>query len=220
MDRLNLSHQQYSMIFNYFYWFLILNINFAIANILLIFAIIFLQMVPSNSIYFFLSMIPMGPAIAAMLGSVEKIATEKDINVFKDYWKFYKAFFSKSLILWTLTLTLLFILALDFVYFIGKPLFPVISPIFIILGFLSLSMVVCGMVLIIKVKQSMKNIIVLSFYLSIKKIYITLLNALLVGLFIFLLVIKPFFALLIMPSLLFFFIFKNCRLAFQNYLEE
>jgi len=216
MFRMNLSHFQYAAIFNYGYWFLMLNLYFAIANIPFILALSILQFVPSNMIYYFITLIPMGPALAALMASLNKIVVEKDISVTKDFWKFYKGSFSSSILLWTITLSLLFILTIDIVVFMDKSIFAMASPLFIILSILLLNMVICGLVIMTKTKHKLKTLFILSFYYSIKKFYITFLNTALACFFIFILLLKPVFAFMVLPSLIFFLIVRNSSLVIRN----
>ncbi|MEH7093727.1 YesL family protein [Neobacillus vireti] len=216
MFRMNLSHFQYAAIFNYGYWFLMLNLYFAIANIPFILALSTLQFIPSNMIYYFITLIPMGPALAALMASLNKIVVEKDISVTKDFWKFFKGGFPASILLWTITLALLFILTIDIAVFMDKSLFAIVSPLFIILSLLLLNMVICGLVIMTKTNHKLKSLFILSFYYSIKKFYITILNTVLACFFIFILLIKPVFAFMVLPSLIFFLIVRNSSLVFQN----
>jgi len=216
MFRMNLSHFQYAAIFNYGYWFLMLNLYFAIANIPFILALTTLQFVPSNMIYYFITLIPMGPALAALMGSLNKIVLEKDISVTKDFWKFYKGSFSASVRLWTITLAMIFILAIDIAMFMDKSLFVIVSPFFIIISLLLLNMVICGLVIMIKTKHKIKMLFILSFYYSIKKFYITFLNTILACFFILILLVKPVFAFMVLPSLIFFLIVRNSSLVIRN----
>ncbi|MBM7654325.1 DUF624 domain-containing protein [Neobacillus cucumis] len=216
MFRMNLSHFQYAAIFNYGYWFLILNLYFSIANIPFILALSTLQFVPSNMIYYFITLIPMGPALAALIASLNKIVVEKDISVTKDFWKFYKGSFPTSILLWTITLALLFILMMDIVVFMDKSLFAIVSPFFIILSILLLNIAICGLVILTKTKHKLKTLIILSFYYSIKKFYLTFLNMVLACFFIFILLVKPVFAFMVLPSLIFFLIVRNSSLFIRN----
>jgi len=141
---------------------------------------------------------------------------EKDISVTKDYWHFYKGNFSESMRLWVITLALLFILAIDIAVFMDKSVFALVSPFFIILAILVLNMVICGLVLMTKSKNPLKTLFILSFYYSIKKFHITFLNTVLASFFIFILLIKPVFAFMVLPSLIFFLIVRNSSLIFRN----
>ncbi|MEH7081253.1 YesL family protein [Neobacillus drentensis] len=216
MFRMNLSHFQYTAVFNYGYWFLMFNLYFAIANIPFILALSTLQFVPSNMIYYFITLIPMGPALAALITSLNKLAVEKDISVTKDYWHFYKGKFSESMRLWSITLALLFILAMDIAVFMDKSVFALVSPLFIILSILLLNMVICGLVIMTQTKHTLKTLFILSFYYSIKKFFITFLNTILASFFIFILLIKPVFAFMLLPSVIFFLIVRNSSLIFRN----
>ena len=216
MFRMNLSHFQYAAVFNYGYWFLMLNLYFAIANLPFILALSTLQFIPSNMIYYFITLIPMGPALAALIASLNKIVVEKDINVTKDYWHFFKGNFLESLRLWSITLVLLFILAMDLAVFMDKSVFAIVSPLFIILSILLLNMVICGLVIMTKTKHKLKTLFILSFYYSIKKFYITFLNTILASFFIFILLVKPVFAFMVLPSFIFFLIVRNSSLIFRS----
>ena len=216
MFRMNLSHFQYAAVFNYGYWFLMLNLYFAVANIPFILALSTLQFVPSNMIYYFITLIPMGPALAALMAALNKIAVEKDISVTKDFWTFYKEDFLGAMRLWSVTLALLFILAMDIAVFMDKSVFAIISPLFIILSILLLNIVICGLLLMTKAKHKLKTLLIMSFYYSIKKFYITFLNTILACFFILILLIKPVFAFMVLPSLIFFLIVRNSSLFVQN----
>lgn len=216
MFRMNLSHFQYAAVFNYGYWFLMLNVYFAMANLPFILALSTLQFIPSNMIYYFITLIPMGPGLAALIASLNKIMVEKDINVTKDYWHFFKGKFSDALRLWSITLALLFILAIDIAVFMDKSVFAIVSPLFIILSILLLNMVNCGLVIMTKTKHKFKTLFILSFYYSIKKFYITFLNTILASFFIFILLVKPVFAFMVLPSFIFFLIVRNSSLVFRN----
>jgi len=216
MFRMNLSHFQYAALFNYAYWFLMLNLYFAIANIPLIAAFSLLKLVQSNAIYYFAALIPMGPAIAAIMAAMKKIVTDKDISVTKDFWRFYKGNFSSSVKLWLVILVLLLILAADIAFFVDKPIFAIISPLFIILSILLLNMLICGLVTLIQTKHRLKTLLILSFYYAIKKFYITFLNLILACFFLLILFIKPVFAFMVLPSLIFFLIVRNSSAIIRN----
>jgi hypothetical protein len=77
-------------------------------------------------------------------------------------------------------------------------------------------MVICGLVLMTKTKHTLKSLFILSFYYSIKKFYISFLNTALASFFIFILLIKPVFAFMLLPSVIFFLIVRNSSLIFRN----
>ncbi|WP_042461453.1 DUF624 domain-containing protein [Neobacillus dielmonensis] len=216
MFRMNLSHFQYAALFNYGYWFLMLNLYFALANIPLIAAFVLLQLVPSNLVYYSAALIPMGPALAALIAALKKIVVEKDISVTKDFWRFYKGNFSSSMKLWLVTLALLFILAMDMAMFANQSIFAIVSPLFIILSILLINMAICGLVILTETKHTLKTLLILSFYYAIKKFYLTFLNLFLASFFLLILFIKPVFAFMVLPSLIFFLIVRNSSAIFRN----
>lgn len=101
---------------NYFYWFLMGNIYFALLNIPLLFLLFFSsppQSLKPSILEVFLCCLPIGPAFTALLGVMGKLIREKHVNITRDFFRMYKMNFKQSSFLWIIELVVLTILYID-----------------------------------------------------------------------------------------------------------
>lgn len=104
---------------NYFFWFLMGNVYFAICNIPLI--LIMLAMIgngkgaadQSISVIGCISCISLGPASAALYSSMGKLVRDKDVNITRDFFKAYKVNFLQALFFSALEIIILVALYTD-----------------------------------------------------------------------------------------------------------
>jgi uncharacterized membrane protein YesL len=165
---------------NYIWWFLLGNIYFGVLNIPLIFTLLIYFIRPVTvslpqgfGFVFFLSLIPIGPAITALCGVMGKLVREKDAYFTRDFFKYYKMNFRQSLLIWVAELSILSILYMDLKYF--KPqgsqafsvFFMVIAVLITVWGLYSYP-------LISRFYFKTLDVIKLSIYYSIKKFKITI----------------------------------------------
>jgi uncharacterized membrane protein YesL len=100
---------------NYIWWFLLGNFYFWLMNI----PYIFVGLVMSRSgdtqinLILILSLIPIGPALTALLSVMGKLIREGDINVTRDFFKAYKTNFFEALFFWTVGLVILLSIKID-----------------------------------------------------------------------------------------------------------
>jgi len=169
---------------NYIYWFLVSNIYFMLVNIPIISIIgvafyIGLEKIPEGFYYIvFISSIPMGPAMAALLSVMGKLAREKSINATRDFFKAYKTNFIQSLITWTAEIIIMCILVFD-VKFIRLKGYPenINTLIFVIMIFIFLlNIYIFPIISRFYLKTS--DILKISAYYMVKKFNITILNVL------------------------------------------
>jgi len=202
-----------STITQYFYWFFTLNILFILTNCLFVVALILLQLHLNNSFYFFLTLLPFGASMVALLSCLNKIVVEKDLRALKDFGYYYHKFFTKSSLIWGGISSLIFIMMNSINYVRNTPFFMILAPPNIILLFLFINMLICSLTLITKSNSRLEDILKLSFYVSIRKGYVTLLNEGLFLIWLFVVFVKPVFGFGILPSIICFLIIKNNELV-------
>lgn len=104
---------------NYIWWFLVGNFYFWLLNmpmLLVVLGIIY-TMGSDNTVLFIITLLPMAPALTALLSTMGKVIREKDINMTKEFFKAYKTNFFDSAIFGLFEVLILLILYFDRVYF-------------------------------------------------------------------------------------------------------
>lgn len=104
---------------NYIWWFLVGSFYFWLVNIplILVFSSMVLSGINRMNWLLVLALIPVGPALTALLSIMGKLVREKELDVTKDFFKAYKINCIDSLFFWTLELIALTILWADIMYF-------------------------------------------------------------------------------------------------------
>lgn len=163
---------------NYIMWFCCGSVYFALCNIPLV--LLLLAFPVSNTIVYymivFLCMLPVGPAITSLFGSMGKLAREKDVEITKEYFKAYRQGFKQSFFLGLLQVTITMVLLVDVRFFsqqsYGKVLVPLVYTIILIISIISLQ----AFSIISRFYLKTQDVIKLSVYYVIKKFKVTLLN--------------------------------------------
>jgi len=84
---------------NYLWWFLLGNFYFWLMNIPFV-VIAFIMLVNNDSSFnliLILSLMPMGPALTALLSVMGKVTRKEDVDLTKDFFYAYKVNFFESL---------------------------------------------------------------------------------------------------------------------------
>lgn len=156
--------------FNYVYYFFAANILFLVSN--LIFIMIYEAAEPNIYAYIllFITAIPMGPSISALLSVMGKLMKEKEIDLWKDYSRAYRQNFKQSLAIWVFLLIVFGILLVDINFVKSTPSYRFLSMFF--LGIMIILMLIALYAFPILTKFSMKtiDIIRVSIYFSIRKL--------------------------------------------------
>lgn len=163
---------------NYIFWFMGGSFYFGLCNILFLFVLLtpIENPDPSYLTILMISLIPTGPAITALLSAMGKLVREKDINITKDYFRAYKQNFVQSLFVWVLGLAAISILLVDISFFKNQSYGIYVIPLMYALIVVVLAMGFYTLPLISRFYLKTKDVIRLSFYYSIAKFKITLLN--------------------------------------------
>jgi len=163
---------------NYIWWFLLGNIYFALTNILFIVVLIGTSSEGASSfnLITLISLLPAGPALVALFSVMGKLVREKDVDITKDFFKAYRQNFFEALFYWTIFLVILSIIYMDVIYFNVNVQFIPIKAIFIILAFILISMILYILPIISRFYFKRIDVLKISFYYTLKKIHITILN--------------------------------------------
>ncbi|GFZ33771.1 hypothetical protein CSC2_42970 [Clostridium zeae] len=104
---------------NYIWWFLVGNFYFWLLNVpmLLVVLGIISTVGSDNTVLFIITLLPMAPALTALLSSMGKVIREKDIDMTKEFFKAYKTNFVESVFFAFFEVVTLGVLYFDRVYF-------------------------------------------------------------------------------------------------------
>jgi len=168
---------------NYVWCFLLGNFYFTITNILFIIAWLSINPkgTPSFNILTVISLLPTGPALVALLSAMGKLVREHDIDMTKDFFKAYRKNFLEALFYWTILLIILSIFYIDIIYFNTNVKFKLVKNILLVVAFIIISMAFYIFPIISRFYLRIKDVLKISFYYTIKKIHITILNLVCLG---------------------------------------
>lgn len=163
-------------LFSYVLWFFLSNFYFIICNLLFI---LFLASFggnynPINLLLMYISLIPMGPAVIALLASMGKVTRDKDISMTRYYFKAYRDNFKQAILIWTIGLTLIFVLTIDLYYFFKQTYGGYFVGIVIVLIVLILFTVINSFVLLSRFFVNTKELLKTGLLYSIKRLNVTI----------------------------------------------
>lgn len=207
---------------NYIWWFFLGNFYFALTNILFIF--VWLGTSSQGDAGFNLltviSLLPAGPALVALLSVMGKLVREKDVDMTKDFFSAYKKNFFEALFYWAGLLVILSVLYVDVLYFNSNAKLTVLKMFLTVIAFIVISMALYIFPIISRFYFKVKDVLKTSFYYSIKKFPITVLNWILfVGLTYMAAKITSPFVLMFFWSVLCYLIMLNTK-PILNELED
>lgn len=193
----------------YLYVFFVINVYFLLGNITFIAVYFLADFTFENILLFYLTLIPAGPAIAAVLSTMGKFIREREVSPTLDYWRSYKRNFGIAIKYWLIQLTILFILVVDFYY--ATRHINIASPLFLILLFVCLMIMMYAFPILTRFEVKLKNLFIVSIYSNFKYFKTTLLNATSIIAFGFIFHFIPSVSSLFIASLIGFFIMYNLQ---------
>lgn len=198
-------------VFNYISWFVLANLYFLASNIIFIGCnIIFgIDMSSNISLLFFISLIPMGPALTALCASMGKIIREKDINITRYYIKSYKINFKQSLQLWCAELGIIFISYINLNLAAKGGILSSFTILFIVVCVFVVALGTIAFPIISRFDFKTIDAIKIAFIYSIKKIHVTAINIITLLIGFFLIYMLPGTVFLCLSSLICFVIMFN-----------
>ncbi|MBU3136899.1 DUF624 domain-containing protein [Clostridium gasigenes] len=165
-------------IFNYIFWFFLLNLFFMIFNIPII---LFFVLVGISNIFlylplFLICLIPIGPSLTALLYCTGKLIRNRDLNIINDFIKGLKLNFKQSTLLWCFELIVMFILYSNIKFFSTSKYSLVLTCLFASLTILVLLTTPYIYILISRFSMNNMNIIKASLILVFTRPMITISN--------------------------------------------
>ena len=160
--------------------FVLANVYFILCNLPFIYYSIVVGVTPEafSVLMLFIFLIPFGPSAVALCASMGKLLRDKDITITSYYFKSYKSNFLPSLKLWGLQLALVFIFVLDYRYFVDRG--NIFGVFFLALAAYTLIMGLYAFPILSRFNLTLKNLIIISLYSSVKKLHITILKIVLI----------------------------------------
>lgn len=159
---------------NYLFWFLLGNIYFWIMNIPYLFVSLTMSLSGNVdvNVILILSLIPMGPALTALLSVIGTLIREGDINLTKDFFRAYKESLFDSLFFWTLGLIILFVIKIDGILIASNPNLHFLSIFTTIISYICIASAFYIFPIISRFHLRKMSIVRLSFKYLIKRAYI------------------------------------------------
>lgn len=186
-------------------WFLISTLWFNLNLVPLFFFFLFVEPTLINIVWYLIGIIPLGPAIGAILGSTIHVIEEDDFSdPGKDFRRYYRKNFLASLKIWLPYLLLIYLFSVNINYYFGlveNNLF-VLGYIFLLLTVI-LSLYLIPVFLIqTKFEFRYKDLLKLGWYYFFMKLKLTIGNLLIIFIIGFLLFILSEWLLLAIPAVL------------------
>lgn len=217
MEKSILDRPIYTIV-HYIYAFLATNVYFLLANACFIFVFYFATFTIENILLFYLSLLPLGPAMAGLFATMDKLVREKMIQPTKDYWYYYRKNFKIAMKYWLIQATIMLILMVDIHY--ANLFAPLLAPLFVILLAASACLMLYAFPILTKFEVKLKNLFLVSFYANFRYFKRTLLNASTIVALGFIYYAIPSVVVLFFMSLLCFFFMFNLQSTFKKMQEE
>lgn len=163
---------------NYLWWFLLGNFYFWLMNIPFV-VIAFIMLVNNDSSFnliLILSLMPMGPALTALLSVMGKVTRKEDVDLTKDFFNAYKVNFLDSLFFSISGLIILTIVFVEIMFFNNNSKLYFIGSIPRIILFICFSLAVYIFPIISRFYLRKKDVLKLSIMCLIRKIYVCLIT--------------------------------------------
>lgn len=163
---------------NYVWWFLLGNIYFALTNILFIVVLIGggSEGVSGFNLITALSLLPSGPAFAALLSVMGKLIREKDVDMTKDFFNSYRRNFLEALFYWSAFIIVMSIIYIDILYMNTNSGLAPVKYILLVAAVILVSMMFYILPIVSRFYFRVKDVLKISFYYTLKKLPVTLLN--------------------------------------------
>lgn len=186
-------------------WFFIITLWFNINLILLFFFFLFVEATLSNMVWYLIGMIPIGPAIAGMIGATYKVIEEDDFSdPGKDFRKYYKKNFLDSLKLWIPFLLLVYTFSVNINFYFNIITNRNMPLVYVYITLLILLVLFLIPLFLIQTKFSFRliDLLKLALFYFFSKIKITIGNFFIIFIIIFIVFMTTEWILLALPGIL------------------
>ncbi len=169
------------LITNYIFWFVLCNLYFIVCTLPFVIYVVLTFMLkdPYGTfkdtwlILFLLSLL-VGPALAASYSTMGKLIREKDLNVTKDYFKYYKMNFKQSFIVWAVQMTVNCLLYVNMSFYSQFEIGTYIKPVILTIGIIINVLLIVALPILSRFYFNFKDLLKCAFYYGIKKFYVTM----------------------------------------------
>lgn len=212
----------------YLYGLILISLYFLFTNILFI-VTMFLALISIQEQLFTLpfillaiavSLIPMGPAWAAVLFTAKNILKKQFYSISKDFFTAYKRFFKKSISVWVILLSAILIIMLNYWAILSYEMFNVLIYILFACVMIITFVSIFVFPLLIEYSLSVKQLLNLALYFSFKKIFLSILLLLILLATLYLLLSLPIIFFLIAPGGYALILYSLCKKMFQKVQAE
>ncbi|GAA4067607.1 YesL family protein [Amphibacillus indicireducens] len=200
-------------IINYIYAFFMTNLYFLLLISPFIMVYYLAEFTVQNILLYYVTLIPFGPAFAALLKTMDKLISDKAIRPTADFWQFFVQNFKVSIKYWLIQWTILVILIIDIYY--ANLNIPSLSIVFLIFILFFLLLMLYTFPILTRFEVKMKNLFVVSIYSMFRYLKVTLLNATTLIAFGIIYYAVPGITVLFFMSLICFFIMYNLQSVFK-----
>lgn len=118
--RKNYINSTFYKYLSYLYYFLGSNLLFLACNLIFIFVYFTFPPILENVLFYFVGLIPAGPALAALMFAMGQLVRTKSLRPWHDFWRGYKMNAISSLKFWLIQLVVMTILWVDVFYFLAN----------------------------------------------------------------------------------------------------
>lgn len=169
-------------IFNYIFWFFLLNLFFMVFNIPLVSFFMFIGISNIFSYFplFLLCLIPVGPSLTALLYCMGKLIRNRDLSILNDFIKGLKLNFRQATLFWCFELLIIFMLYSNIKFFTTAQYSLVLTCLFASLIILLLLMTPYIYILISRFSMKFMDIIKASLVLVFTRPILTISNILII----------------------------------------
>ncbi|MCC5895694.1 MAG: DUF624 domain-containing protein [Alkalibacterium sp.] len=186
-------------------WFLITTLWFNLNLIPLFFFFLFVEATLANLVWYLIGLIPLGPAIGALLGSTMHVVEDDDFSEpGRDFRKYYRQNVWDTLKIWMPYLIVIYLFSVNINYY-----FSIAGSQYVLLGYVfALLILILTLyfipVLLIQIKFSFryKDLLKLGWYYFFMKLKLTIGNFLIIFILVFLLLAISEWLLLAIPAVL------------------
>lgn len=186
-------------------WFFISTLWFNIHFVPLFFFFFFLEATLANIVWYLIGIIPLGPAISALIGSTLKVIEEDDFSEpGKDFRYFYKINFTDSFKVWLPYLFLTYIFSVNINYYINLASneLGLLAYFFVLLIVIMTLLLIPVFIIQTKFSFRYRDLLRLGLYYFFTKIKITFGNLFIIFIVVFILMAISEWLLFLMPAVL------------------
>ncbi|MCL2322634.1 MAG: DUF624 domain-containing protein [Oscillospiraceae bacterium] len=166
---------------NIVFWFVMCNLYVIVCILPFVLYVILtlmtddpLQSFKDTALILYLLSLFIGPALAACYSTMGKFIRENDLNVTKDYFKYYKINFKQSFIIWGLQMTFDFLIYINLSFYSQLAIGVYIRPVIITIGVLFNALALVSLPILSRFYFSIKDLLKCAFYYGVKRFYVTI----------------------------------------------